>query len=275
MVGKFYAIKSEKDIHKGTVISTVFAIVVAGGCYFLGGFGRLYADSPNIKWNPVKEGVPLFDSIVPAMLSTLPTVLIAIVIVLVLSASMSTLSSLVLTSSSTFTLDVIKPLSKKEMTEKKQVAIMRFFIIFFITVSAVIAVFKDANPNVTFIAQMMGVSWGALAGAFLAPFLYGLYSKKISKASVYVCYVWGCGLAIAQMIISLGQVDVSGWGTVLSYIFKSSINSGVVAMVGGLIIVPIVSLFTKKPSEEKLNELFACYDEKVLVKQKDALEEAE
>ena len=77
------------------------------------------------------------------------------------------------------------------------------------------------------------------------------------------------------MIISLGQVDVSGWGTVLSYIFKSSINSGVVAMVGGLIIVPIVSLFTKKPSEEKLNELFACYDEKVLVKQKDALEEAE
>ena len=152
---------------------------------------------------------------------------------------------------------------------------MRFFIIFFITVSAVIAVFKDANPNVTFIAQMMGVSWGALAGAFLAPFLYGLYSKKISKASVYVCYVWGCGLAIAQMIISLGQVDVSGWGTVLSYIFKSSINSGVVAMVGGLIIVPIVSLFTKKPSEEKLNELFACYDEKVLVKQKDALEEAE
>lgn len=275
MVGKFYAIKSEKDIHKGTVISTVFAIVVAGGCYFLGGFGRLYADSPNIKWNPVKEGVPLFDSIVPAMLSTLPTVLIAIVIVLVLSASMSTLSSLVLTSSSTFTLDVIKPLSKKEMTEKKQVAIMRFFIIFFIAVSAVIAVFKDANPNVTFIAQMMGVSWGALAGAFLSPFLYGLYSKKISKASIYVCYVWGCGLAIAQMIISLGQVDVSSWGTVLSYIFKSSINSGVVAMVGGLIIVPIVSLFTKKPSEEKLNELFACYDEKVLVKQKNALEEVE
>ena len=31
MVGKFYAIKSEKDIHKGTVISTVFAIIVAGG----------------------------------------------------------------------------------------------------------------------------------------------------------------------------------------------------------------------------------------------------
>ena len=168
MVGKFYAIKSEKDIHKGTVISTVFAIIVAGGCYFLGGFGRLYADKVTI--NPA-TGKPLFDTIVPTMLSTLPALVIAVVIVLVLSASMSTLSSLVLTSSSTFTLDVIKPASKKEMSEKKQVFVMRVFIVFFIFVSAVIAIFKDAHPEVTFIAQMMGVSWGALAGSFLAPYL--------------------------------------------------------------------------------------------------------
>ena len=102
MVGKFYAIKSEKDIHKGTVISTVFAIIVAGGCYFLGGFGRLYSDKIAIN---EATGKPLFDTIIPTMLSTLPAIIVAIVIVLVLSASMSTLSSLVLTSSSTFTLD--------------------------------------------------------------------------------------------------------------------------------------------------------------------------
>lgn len=273
MVGKFYAIKSEKDIHKGTVISTIFAIVVAGGCYFLGGFGRLYANSENIKWNPKLEGVPLFDSIVPAMLSTLPTVLIAIVIVLVLSASMSTLSSLVLTSSSTFTLDVIKALKKKQMTEKSQVTTMRAFIVFFIAVSAVIAVFKDANPQVTFIAQMMGVSWGALAGAFLAPFLYGLYWKGSTKASTYVCFVWGCGIAVLQMIISLAGIDVSGWGKILSYVFKSSINSGVVAMVGGLIIVPVVSIITPKMDKDKVDSLFAGYEETVTVKKTESLEE--
>ncbi|MBP5746230.1 MAG: sodium:solute symporter, partial [Lachnospiraceae bacterium] len=234
MVGKFYAIKSEKDIHKGTIISTLFAIIVAGGCYFLGGFGRLYADK--ITYNEA-TGKPLFDTIVPAMLSTLPSVIIAVVIVLVLSASMSTLSSLVLTSSSTFTLDVIKPSMKEEMTEKKQVSVMRIFIVFFIIISAIIAIIKDANPSVTFIAQMMGVSWGALAGAFLAPFLYGLYWKKATKASVAVCYVWGCAIAILQLIISLAKIDMSGFGVVISYIFKSSINSGVVAMVGGLVIV--------------------------------------
>ena len=269
MVGKFYAIKSEKDIQKGTIISTVFAIIVAGGCYFLGGFGRLYADKISFTAN----GKPLFDSIVPTMLSTLSPVIIAVVIVLVLSASMSTLSSLVLTSSSTFTLDVIKPASKKEMSDKKQVFIMRIFIVFFIIVSAVIAVFKDANPGVTFIAQMMGVSWGGLAGAFLAPYLLGLYWKKVTKASVVVCFIWGTGLAITQFIISMAGVNVAAWGPFFGLMFKTSLHSGVFAMIGGLIIVPIVSLLTPKMKKETVDEIFNCYEEKVTVTRKVSLED--
>ena len=269
MVGKFYSIKSEKDIHKGTVISTFFAIIVAGGCYFLGGFGRLYADA-GILYNPA-NGKPLFDTIVPAMLSTLPDFVIAIVIVLVLSASMSTLSSLVLTSSSTFTLDVIKPLYKKGMTEKQQVFIMRLFIVFFIAVSATIAVIKDSIPSITFIAQMMGVSWGALAGSFLAPFFYSLYSKKVTKASAITCFVWGCSIAIFQMVVSLAKIDVSAFGPFFGYIFKSSINSGVVAMIGGLIIVPFVGLFTKKPDASVVDEAFSSYEKTITVKAKDSL----
>ena len=104
MVQKFYAIKHEKDIRKGTVISTVFAIIVAGGCYFLGGFGRLFGDV--VEKNP--DGSVVYDSIVPKMLENLPALLIAVVVILVLSASMSTLSSLVITSSSTLTIDLIK-----------------------------------------------------------------------------------------------------------------------------------------------------------------------
>lgn len=270
MVGKFYAIKSEKDIHKGTVISTVFAIIVAGGCYFLGGFGRLYSDKVIINET---TGKPLFDTIVPTMLAALPSVVVAVVIVLVLSASMSTLSSLVLTSSSTFTLDVIKPAFKQEMPEKKQVSVMRLFIVFFILISAVIAIFKDAHPEVTFIAQMMGVSWGGLAGAFLAPFLYGLYWKGITRVSVVVCFIWGCAVAVLQLAVTLGGIDVTGWGAVLGYIFKSSINSGVIAMSGGLIIVPVISMFTKKQDESEIQRIFACYDEKVTITKKSSLQE--
>ena len=271
MVGKFYAIKSEKDIHKGTVISTIFAIIVAGGCYFLGGFGRLYGPEGLGLVTVGENGKPLFDTIVPTMLSSLPSFVIAIVIVLVLSASMSTLSSLVLTSSSTFTLDVIKPASKKGLSDKQQVFIMRLFIVFFIAVSAIIAVVKDSIPSLTFIAQMMGVSWGALAGSFLAPFLYSLYSKKITKAATAVCFVWGCSIAVFQMVVSLAKLPVADFGPFFGYIFKSSINSGVVAMIGGLIIVPIVSLFTKKPDPAVVEDAFSSYEKTITVKVSESL----
>ena len=266
IVGKFYSIKSENDIHKGTIISTVFAIIVAGGCYFLGGFGRLY-DAPEIY---SESGKVLFDKIVPSMLSTLSPIIVAVVIVLVLSASMSTLSSLVLTSSSTFTLDVIKPAmakSNKDMSEKNQVTIMRIFIVVFIVLSAVIAIIKDSHPELTFIAQMMGVSWGALAGAFLAPFLYGLYWKGVTKASVVVCFIWGTALATIQFFISLNIIDNQAWPAFMKFTTQNSIYSGAIAMMGGLVIVPIVSLITKKQDKEEVDTMFACYDIKVEVKE--------
>ncbi|MBO4628062.1 MAG: sodium:solute symporter family protein [Lachnospiraceae bacterium] len=272
MVGKFYSIKNEDSIKKGTIISTFFAIVVAGGCYFLGGFGRLFADSSALKWQDAEKTKPFFDSIVPAMLSELPEVIIAIVIVLVLAASMSTLSSLVLTSSSTLTLDVIAPASKN-MNDRKKVGIMRLFIIFFVAISAVLAVLKD-SLNITFIAQMMGVSWGAMAGAFLAPFLYGLYSKKISGKAVAASFTFATVMTVMQLLVSFKVLSFDP-NTVIGYIFKSSINSGVVSMVGGLILVPIVSLLTKKPEAAKVDAMFACYDQKVMteVKMRERLEE--
>jgi SSS family solute:Na+ symporter len=260
MVGKFYAIRSEASIKKGTIISTAFALIVAGGCYFLGGFGRLYGDSVVSA-----DGKVNFDGIIPTMLSDLSPVIVAIVIVLVLSASMSTLSSLVLTSSSTLTLDVIMPRTKKKSDEKKQVLIMRVFIVFFIIVSAVIAIVKDTF-GFTFIAQMMGVSWGALAGAFLAPFLYGLYWKRTTKAGVIASFITGCGIEILQLYISLSGNNFSI--PVLNYLFASSIRSGTLAMVVGLVIVPIVSLISKSPEKSVVENAFAGYDSKVQVSKK-------
>ena len=131
MIGKFYAIKDEKAINTGTVISTLFACVVAGGSYFLGGFGRLFDGKAIYD----ETGNVVFDRIIPHMLSSLPDILIGIVVVLVLSASMSTLASLVLTSSSTLTLDFLKDNVMKDMSEKKQVRTMQVLIVFFIVVS--------------------------------------------------------------------------------------------------------------------------------------------
>ena len=264
MVGKFYAIKSEGDISKGTLISTIFAIIVAGGCYFLGGFGRLYADV--IDYN---GSTPIYDSIVPKMLENLPNVVVAIVIVLVLSASMSTLSSLVLTSSSTLTLDLIVPVRDKQgkkTEQKSQMLLIRVLIVFFIVVSAALALVQ-VKSSVTFIAQLMGISWGALAGAFLAPFLYSLYWKKVTKASVWVSFVCGVGIMAADMFCNFtGRVFINSF-------FASPINAGVLAMVCGLVLVPIVSLLTPKPDKAAVDEMFSCYDRTVVVHAATALGE--
>jgi len=260
MVGKFYAIKNEDAIKKGTVISTLFAIVVAGGCYFLGGFGRLY------DVDVARDG---FDAVIPQMLSTLPAVIIGIVIVLILSASMSTLSSLVLASSSTITLDFIDPLRKKPLDDKKKLLIIRCFIVVFIVISAAIAI-RQARSRSLFIAQMMGVSWGALAGAFLAPFLYGLYTKKVSRAAVACCFVWGVGLEIVQLLISLGVLSAAA-SPLLAFVFRNSIYSGVIAMVGGLVLVPLVSVLTKRTVPADVDAMFTCYDDKKTVDITDSL----
>ena len=249
MVHKFYTIKNEKAVKTGTVISTVFAIIIAGGCYFLGGFGRLF-DSPAIY---KADGTVAYDAIIPAMLSTLPDVLIGVVVILVLSASMSTLSSLVLTSSSTLTLDLIKGNIVKDMKEKQQLLIMRVLIVFFIVISVILAL----DPP-TVIAQRMGISWGALAGAFLAPFMYGLFWKKTTTASVWASFIVGVGITVANMFIKF---------------IASPINAGAVAMIAGLIVVPIVSLFTPSPDKKRVEKIFACYDEPVSVQRKVALPE--
>ena len=246
MVGKFYSITDESAIRRGTIISTIFAFIVAGGCYFLGGFGRLFGMPPTLP-----NGRLDFDSIVPSMLATLPDFIIALVVLLVLSASMSTLASLVLTSSSTMTLDLIYRDKQSlpgeveegtiddvvaERVEHRKVVVMRVLIVFFIVISLLIAL----NPP-TFIAQLMGISWGALAGAFLAPFMLGLYWRGVTTASVWACFVWGVGLTVVNMLL----------GNPIN-----PINCGAIAMVGGFVVVWLASLVTPKMKREYVDRMF-------------------
>ena len=257
MVQKFYAIKSERAINTGMVISTVFAAIVAGGCYFLGGFGRLFSERLDIA----ADG---YDSIIPTMLSGLPDILIAIVVILVLSASMSTLSSLVLASSSTLTLDFLRDNLIKSMSEKAQVFLMRCLIVVFIAISVVIAIVQY-HSNITFIAQLMGVSWGALAGAFLAPFLYGLYWKRTTKAACWCSFLFSVAVMLANIFA----------GSRFPELLRSPINAGAFCMIAGLIIVPVVSLFTARPDRMLVESAFSCYDRRVTVRQKEALSDPE
>ena len=205
-----------------------------------------------------EAGNMIFDGIIPHMLSTLPDILIGIVVVLVLSASMSTLASLVLNiiggiDSADSGYISINGDKLEDMSEKKQVRTMQVMVVFFIVLSVVIAM----DPP-TFIAQLMGISWGALAGAFLAPFMYGLYWKGVTRAAVWASFTAGVGITVLNLFF---------------HFIASPINAGAIAMVAGLIVVPVVSVLTPKLKKDRVDEIFACYDEKVTITKKRSLEQ--
>ncbi len=256
MIQKFYSISDDNAIKRGTIISTVFALIVSGGCYFLGGFGRLFTTSEEIA--NAATGKLDYDAIVPMMLETLPEFLIGLVVVLVLSASMSTLSSLVLSSSSTLTLDLIKPAMKKEMSQKQQVLIIRIFIAVFLLISVIMAANKNA-----YIATLMSISWGALSGSFLAPFMLGLFSKKITPASVWACFGFGvCFTLVHTALFQMGwfpELTKAASELPLPFSVVSPLNAGAFCMLFSLILCPVVSALTKVKDEKKVDEIFTCY----------------
>ncbi len=248
MVHKFYTIKNEKAIKTGTVISTVFALIVAGGSYFHGSFGRLFVQ-------PAADGTVAFDDIVPTMIQgNLSDLLIGVVVILVLSASMSTLSSLVIASSSTFTLDFLKPLFKQKMNGKEQVRTIRLLCGLFVLISVIIAL----RPN-SLITSLMSLSWGTLAGCFLGPFIFGLFWKKTTAAGVWAGLICGIGINVSNLFLT----------------FTTPTSAGALSMILSLLIVPLISLVTPKLPRNFVEESFACYDEKVMAAHRMVLNEDE
>jgi len=241
MVHKFYAIKDENAIKKGTIISTVFCFIIAGGAYFVGAFGRLFFQYNNAT-------VPgNSDMIMPMVLEwALPDALFGLIIVLVLSASMSTLSSLVLVSSSSITMDLLQSTVYQNMSKKTEMLLLRIFCAIFVIFSFIVAI----TPNA--ILTLMSFSWGTISGAFIGPFLYGLYWKGTTKAGAWAGIISG-------LICSLGGALLYGMNAGLAP------NIGAVAMIVSLITVPIVSLITSKSTEVMTSKTTAPATETVRI----------
>jgi SSS family solute:Na+ symporter/sodium/proline symporter len=234
MVHKFYAIKDDDAIKKATIISTVFAILISGGAYFIGAFGRLFLN--NVP--PMLEGKPNFDMVMPQVLEiALPDSLMGIIIILVLSASMSTLSSLVLVSSSAISMDLIKGSIYPKMKNETVMLLMRIFCLVFVALSFVVAM----TPNA--IVTLMSFSWGSVAGAFLAPFLYGLYWKGTTKAGAWAGFISGLACSIGGAVI----FKMNG---------ALAPNIGAVSMIVSLAAVPLVSFVTSKLPEAHVSKVY-------------------
>ncbi len=234
MVHKFYAIRDEKAIARGTVISTLFALVVAGGSYFMGGFGQLFYVGTSGPSN-LSEVIPhMLQTAIPD--STLGAALIGVVMVLVLSASMSTLTSLVLVSSSSISLDLLGGIVMKKIKPRTQQIVMRVFCALFIVLSFLMDLNKSQG-----IVKLMSLSWGCLAGAFIGPFVIGLYWKRVTRAGAWIGMAGGLLTCLVLNFFVVGLPGVS----------LTALSSGVVAMAASLLLTFAGSLLT--PQLEKLH----------------------
>jgi SSS family solute:Na+ symporter len=241
MVQKFYAVKDESVINKAAVITTIFALVIGVCAYFTGVLSHVFFDLETIP--RLADGSINFDLIVPTLLTTyLPELLLAVIMILVLSASMSTLASMILVSSSSITIDLYKGYLKKDVSDKASVAMMRILSTVFILCSYIIS-----KLQIGFIVTLMSLSWGVLSGAFMAPYILGIFSKKITKAGAYAGLYAGVTCAIV-LTLTMGSAN--------------SPLAASIAMIVPFIVTPIVSLFTPKVDEEIINMAFNNIDKK-------------
>ncbi|MEE0841192.1 MAG: sodium:solute symporter [Acutalibacteraceae bacterium] len=247
MIGKFYAIKDTAAIKRGTIISTIFCIVIGCGAYLIGSTSRL------ILGNALPAGG--VDSVIPTVLmkvlggGTAGIILLAVIMILLLSASMSTLEAVVLTSASAVAVDLIPAVRKKETKPETQMLLTRFLCLAFVACS-----FIFATQNIPIIVSLMSFSWGIVSGCFIGPYIWGLFSKKITKIGAYSGILSGLlVVGISTLVISLN----SGFAAAAA----KSPEMGVSAMAVSMVIVPLVSAFTKNKDTERVEEIFACYNE--------------
>ena len=252
MIGKFYAIKDTAAIKRGTVISTIFCLVIGVSAYLIGSTSRL------VLGGVLPEGG--IDSVIPTLLvkvlggGTFGLILLAIIMILLLSASMSTLEAVVLTSASAVAVDLIPAVSKKKFTQNKQMTLTRVLCLVFIACS-----FIFATQNIPIIVSLMSFSWGIISGCFIGPYIWGLFSKKITKIGAFAGVISGLlTVGGATLVISL----TSSFSEAVS----RSPEMGVIAMAVSSIVVPLVSLLTKNKikaeEKEQIEEIFTCYDKK-------------
>ena len=250
MIGKFYAIKNVDAIKRGTIVSTIFCLVIGCGAYLIGSSSRL------VLGGTLPEGG--IDAVIPTLLmtvlsgGTLGVILLAVIMILLLSASMSTLGAVVLTSASAVAVDLIPTALKKDFSQKSKMTLTRLLCITFIACS-----FIFATQNIPIIVSLMSFSWGIVSGCFIGPYIWGLFSKKITKIGAFAGIISGLvTVGSATLIISV----TSSFKDAAS----KSPEMGVLAMAISFIIVPLVSYFTRKKDtqeENRVNEIFACYNE--------------
>jgi len=240
MVQKFYSIRSQADVKRAMIIATIFALFMSFGAYYSGALTHLFFTDPKTDLAPIADpatGKLKLDLLMPFFITTyLPQWLVMVILLMVFSASMSSLSSLVLVSSSAVAIDIFGAGGRREENPNRTMILMRVLCALFVALSLLLAIVK-----VDVIVNLLVIAWGALSGAFLAPYLYGLFWRRTTRAGAYAGMISGVGTAVVLFWL---------WGKPLIPV------AGAIAMFLPLLVVPVISLLTRPPKPDVVATAF-------------------
>ena len=225
------AYKDTKSVHRAIIYGTIVCGAMMVGMHLIGVLARGVLTS-------LPEGAST-DTVIPTvMVQYMHPVLAGITIIGPLAATMSTVSSLLISGSSAIIKDLYLHHKevKKEAVDQKFVGKISVAVTFLM---GIVAIILSINPP-DIIVWINMFAFGGLQTAFFWIFLFGLFWKKANKTGALWCVVGGmvayCGVYILDIQIS-------------------SFHNIIVGIVVGLICF-LIGNSMGKPTEEKTARIF-------------------
>ncbi len=237
---RFMAVKSDKELNKSKGVAIVWVALSLFFACFIGVLGRAYL-SPDALVAGGSEQV-FIEMIKKLFMEDIKVPFIAgLFLCGILAAIMSTADSQLLVSASSVAEDIYKGLIKKEADDKKVLMVSKLTVI----VIAIIAYIIALNPNNT-IMGLVSNAWAGLGAAFGPLVILSLFWKRTNFQGAVAGVVTGALTVIVWDYLPLVNGATIGKTT--------GLYSLVVGFALSIIAIVIVSLCTKAPSDEILQE---------------------
>lgn len=224
---RFMSLRSDKDVKKSAKIGITWTVLILIFSVGAGIIGHLFLGE-------IPDSSVVFITMVRKIF---PAVISGLLLSAILAAAMSTADSQLLASASAFASDVYKPIIRRNKASDKEMMWAGRFVVLVI---AIVAVLIAANPNSGTIMGLVENAWGVFGAAFGPAILLSLFWRRFNFPG-----------AVAG-ILTGAVVDIL-W---LAFLKDFGLYEIIPGFLAGLIVAVLVTLITKKPSEEVL----AIYD---------------
>jgi sodium/proline symporter len=227
IIARYMSIKDPKKLKSVAVVGTLANVVMALGALITGMAGRLYYDTISLLPGQDPEGIyPLMASM------HLHPLMFGVIIASIFAAIMSTADSQLLVAASAIVRDIYEKLICKDrhVPQKKLVLYSRMTVLVLVVLALLLAMLAE---NLIF--WLVLFAWAGLGAAFGPTSILALFWKKTTRAGV-----------IAGMVTGASCVII--WNRIPALV--NIVYELVPAFILGFIVTVVVSLFTKRSSEE-------------------------